>query len=490
LPQSAELLFFAAATQASKDMQSFGFRSLAILVWAYATAGLRHFQLFTDVSREMIHSANLATCQGIANAIWAFSTAGHSDMKLFDVLTEAALPIINDFKVQELSSMLWGLAISGFVKESVFTVALDAARLMELSPQQLSNILWACATVLPTHSMTQAAAVDLLPRVAEKFMAFKQLELASVMQALAKVAAVDGEDTTVLNGALLLPSSVYQSIYAFLRFATPWFEERLYKLPNQIFTSVVCVYESFGLAQNGSLGQTLEQQVIDRVDRLPCEQILQLLRALLSSRAKSQAVCVLAGNLAHNFGGLQAEQRRQLQQLAVVAFHQAGVQFLPDEEMLYSWCLALAVKAPELAQGSICEAWSGDDDEGPSAGAKGEANGSPELLELQDSLGAKDDASDASSTLSLEPGEFSYGEFSYDCRVGSVDSLPNFPNTPEDSDDEYYMALVVHQANKVCSMNYSGGGSFNLNLGTSPGMSVEGVGMMPVAVLQASEFQM
>jgi len=88
----------------------------------------------------------------------------------------------------------------------------------------------------------------------------------------------------------------------------------------------------------------LEQQVLDRVDSLPCEQILQLLRALLSSRAASQAVCALAGNLARNFRGLQAKQRRQLQQLAVAAFQQAGSLFPPDEEMFYSWCLALVVK--------------------------------------------------------------------------------------------------------------------------------------------------
>jgi len=70
--------------------------------------------------------------------------------------------------------------------------------------------------------------------------------------------------------------------------------------------------------------------------------------------------------------------------------------------------------------------------------------------------------------LSLDP-----GEFSYECRLGSVDSLPNYPNTPEDSDDEYLMALVVQQANKVHSTN-SGGGRFNLSLGTSPGMFVDG----------------
>jgi len=77
--------------------------------------------------------------------------------------------------------------------------------------------------------------------------------------------------------------------------------------------------------------------------------------------------------------------------------------------------------------------------------------GSPELLEPQDSSVAEVDADGGDSILSLEP-----GEFSYECRLASVDSLPYFPNTPEDSDDEYYQALVVHQANEVHSMDSSG----------------------------------
>jgi len=108
-------------------------------------------------------------------------------------------------------------------------------------------------------------------------------------------------------------------------------------------------------------------------------------------------------------------------------------------------------------------------------------------MEVQDSLVAKVNANDSDSILSLEP-----GEFLYDCRLRSGDSLPNFSNTPEDSDDEYYMALIVQKANEVCSMNLSGGGcvaNSNLNLGISPCMSADGVGMMPVAVQQPYEFQ-
>merc|ERR1712032_1751030 len=137
------------------------------------------------------------------------------------------------------------------------------------------------------------------------------------------VAAADDETATVLNGALVLSPCVYQSVYAFLRFATPWFEEHLCNLPSNIFTSVVCVHELFGLAQDGNLGKLVEQQVINRVNSLPCTAIMQMLRAFLSSRASSQAVHVLAGSLAHNFRKLQPQQTEQLQQLAGAAFHQA-----------------------------------------------------------------------------------------------------------------------------------------------------------------------
>jgi len=220
-------------------------------------------------------------------------------------------------------------------------------------------------------------------------------------------------------------------------------------------------------------------------------EVLQLLRALLSSRASSQAVCVLAGNLARNFELLQPKEMRQLKQLTV-AFHQPRLQFPPDKEKVYSWCLALAVNLPQLSHGSLAEALGDDEDEGPLAactheGSKGEVEGTPELLDL-DSLAAEADVDDGDSILSLEPGDF-YKE----CRISSVDSLPNFPSTPEDSDDEYCKALFAQQAKEARSMNSSGGGAVansNLSCGTSPYMYADNVGMMPVALMQPYACQM
>jgi hypothetical protein len=117
LPPSAQRIFFAAANQTSKELQTFSFRSRANIAWAYATDGVRRFHLFSNISRQMIRTVESANCQGIANTIWAFTNTGHDDVRFFTVLAEAAMPIMNDFKAQELSSMLWGLAICGFVNE-------------------------------------------------------------------------------------------------------------------------------------------------------------------------------------------------------------------------------------------------------------------------------------------------------------------------------------------------------------------------------------
>jgi hypothetical protein len=372
---------------------------------------------------------------------------------------------------------------------------------MELGPQQLANILWACAKVLPNHALTRRAVVELLPRIAAKFLAFKPQEVSSVMNALAKVASVGSEDATILNGALILPPCVYQSISAFLRFATPWLEEHLHTLPSLTFTSVVCVHEFFDLEQDGRLCQLVEQQVVARSNTLPQAEILQLLRALLSSRgASSQAVCALAGNLACNFKGLQPKEIRQLKQLAV-AFHRPRLQSPPDEERLYTWCLTLAVKMPEIAQSSVGETLT--EDEGPLSlgactGPTGEAESTQHVLELQDSLakGDEDDDDDDDDDADDDDGDsipsLGPGEFSYECRLASVDSLPNFPNTPEDSDDEYCKALFAQQANEMRSMDSSGGGGVansNPSLGTSPCMSAEISGIMPVALMQPYAFQ-
>jgi len=200
------------------------------------------------------------------------------------------------------------------------------------------------------------------------------------------------------------------------------------------------------------LGKLVEQQVIDRIGNHPRADVLQLLRALLTSRISSQAVCILAGSLAQNFQKLHPKEIRQLQQLAVV-FHKPRLTFPPDEEKLYSWCLSLAVRKPEVAQGSIGEA-SGDAEEGPLSVythevAKGENKGTAEPLE-QDTFNDEDLSDDGDSILILEP-----GDFSYECRLASVDSLPNFPDTPEDSDDEYCKALVAQQANEAVLQQYA-----------------------------------
>ena len=98
------------------------------------------------------------------------------------------------------------MAISDFVKEAFLNASLDAIHMMDLGPQQLAIIVWTFAKALPKHSMTHASAVHLLSRIATKFRDFRMQEVASVRHALAKVAAMDCEDATVLNRAwLLLP---------------------------------------------------------------------------------------------------------------------------------------------------------------------------------------------------------------------------------------------------------------------------------------------
>ena len=161
----------------------------------------------------------------MGSKVWAFSIADHRGTDFFNVLTETALPDMNDLKNQELSSMLWCLAISGSVKEAFLTASLDAFHMMDLGPQQLANIVWAFAKALLNHSMTYAAVVHLLPRIAAELRDFKMQEVTSVLHALAKVVAMDCEGATVLNRAWLLLPPVYQSIDAFMHFAVPWIRE-------------------------------------------------------------------------------------------------------------------------------------------------------------------------------------------------------------------------------------------------------------------------
>jgi len=259
---------------------------------------------------------------------------------------------------------------------------------------------------------------------------------------LAKVTTTAGEHMSMLNSAAEPPAFLYQSVLAFLLFIMPWVEEHLCSLPNKAFTAVVGVYGSFGQTQAEPLRQLVEQQVIERMPLLPQQDILQLLRMLLGSHPASKAVSALAGNLVCHFSRLQPKELRQLQQLAMSSCEPV-LQFLLDKKKLYSWCLALVVGKPEASQGVICEEvlTCKNNAARKSCTMEEVASKSDCTQEPLDTLGCKDSDSDSDSIPSLD-----LDNFAYECPVLTADSLPSYPEIPEDSDDDYCKALVLQQA--------------------------------------------
>ncbi|CAE8615108.1 unnamed protein product, partial [Polarella glacialis] len=217
-------VFSAAAAHISKNVHQFGFRCLATVSWAFATARQRHARLFRAIAAQMLPMASAANCQEMANTAWAFGTADFHDDQLFMELADKAIPRLREFKPQELSNMLWGFATNGFFHEAFYAQASLVAHSMDLQAQHLANILWAFARVRPRHILTQTTVLALLPSCTMQLHTFKPQEVSSTALAVGKAMSLLGESmdgaVSFAPGAGLL--SIPPEVICFFSACLPW----------------------------------------------------------------------------------------------------------------------------------------------------------------------------------------------------------------------------------------------------------------------------
>ena len=158
-------------------------RSLTSIAWAVGKLRLSDAPLLAALVAQA--SAQLARggldAFGIANVAWALATLYTAATSattetvspqhggLCDALAEAALARPQEFKPQELTNLLWAFATLKRRHARLFEALGEVAtgRMGEFTPQGLSQTVWAFSKLnLSKHSLLLAAAAAALPRLA------------------------------------------------------------------------------------------------------------------------------------------------------------------------------------------------------------------------------------------------------------------------------------------------------------------------------------
>ncbi|KAL7455388.1 hypothetical protein ACHAWC_006936 [Mediolabrus comicus] len=125
-------------------------QALSNTVWAYATAGVNHPQLFEKVAKHIVRLDHLRefNAQDLSNIVWAYATAQVSHLKMFQQVAKATIQRKEDFiSSQAVANLLWSYATMGIVDKQLFSsVEPIAAKLIDnYNNQELANVAWAYA---------------------------------------------------------------------------------------------------------------------------------------------------------------------------------------------------------------------------------------------------------------------------------------------------------------------------------------------------------
>eukprot|EP00557_Chaetoceros_sp_GSL56_P007928 CAMPEP_0176489526 /NCGR_PEP_ID=MMETSP0200_2-20121128/7338_1 /TAXON_ID=947934 /ORGANISM="Chaetoceros sp., Strain GSL56" /LENGTH=1134 /DNA_ID=CAMNT_0017886679 /DNA_START=321 /DNA_END=3722 /DNA_ORIENTATION=+ len=171
------------ATKVLGMLKDFNSQELANLLYAFASAGRADLLLFESLSDQLVINMQDKSKlnskdkrlrpkpQEFSNSVWAFASAGlrgDGQVKLIegvaDILDHDNGAIVQDFKPQELSNTAWGVAtllakrgseqVPSYKRENQAALRIlrwvaksIEERVEEFKPQEISNSVWAFATV-------------------------------------------------------------------------------------------------------------------------------------------------------------------------------------------------------------------------------------------------------------------------------------------------------------------------------------------------------
>ncbi|CAE8741367.1 unnamed protein product [Polarella glacialis] len=155
-------------------MSQFNEHELAMISWAFATAGMKHSEseLFHEIAAAAMPRMGEFNEQDLAMSAWAFATAGtkQAESELLHGLAAAAVPRIGKFKEQELAMTAWAFAKAGVSHSELFCALSTTAlpRIGKFTSQGLPNLVWAFASVAWSDpELFNAVASEALLRISE-----------------------------------------------------------------------------------------------------------------------------------------------------------------------------------------------------------------------------------------------------------------------------------------------------------------------------------
>lgn len=108
--------------------------------------------VFRPLVQRIMSAMPVLTARQIANVIWALANLLYTeDRTAIEVVLDRCLDALHKMKPQEVTNTLWAAATLGAHHRPDFFYAaareLQSRDLHEFAPQGLSNVLWAYATV-------------------------------------------------------------------------------------------------------------------------------------------------------------------------------------------------------------------------------------------------------------------------------------------------------------------------------------------------------
>ncbi|CAE8670102.1 unnamed protein product [Polarella glacialis] len=179
-------------------------RDLVGLVWSFAKVAAREAQLEKLVEQGVLQMFHQFKAQDIANTLWSIAKLDFGSALVSTLANCPACQELGKFSPQHLSNIAWAMGqLQGDrcrspcleLLQTVATHLVTAGRVVELSPQGISNTLWAlAATELCDHAVLTALAHE----ADKKLQHFQPQELANIAWAVARL-KLQEERTLVLN---------------------------------------------------------------------------------------------------------------------------------------------------------------------------------------------------------------------------------------------------------------------------------------------------
>lgn len=159
-------LFEMLAKRATENVQCFDRQSISNTVWAYATLGVCHEELFATFGSYTVESGQWRTFspQMASNLLWAYAKVGVTVMPLFDAFAEYIAIHAEEFDTQNVANCAWAYAVAQLPSRGVFETLTRWAlgRLGSFRLDELCGLLWAYAKAKEAQSPIFEEAVELL----------------------------------------------------------------------------------------------------------------------------------------------------------------------------------------------------------------------------------------------------------------------------------------------------------------------------------------